>query len=167
MAFAATHILATIIVIEIFRKYFPKIKRRIPLNHVYIASIFSFVPDFDFIIYWFIKKITTIVIMHKTYSHTIIIPMAILAASFIVFQYNKKWGRLVFLCSLAYFGHLFIDYLTSWPFAYLWPFKIKNYSFQLIPAAFKTLFWWAALDAVFLIVWLIWMFKNRFIKRFI
>jgi len=168
MAFAVTHILSTILLLDVFRNKFSKHRKKIPLSYIYIAGFFSIVPDLDFVLYWIILKITGISILHRVYSHTIIVPMIILVFASFMFNIKKRWGRLTILCAFAYLTHIVWDYLVGWPpFAYLWPFSLKNYTFPLLPTVFKTWFWWAVLDTVFLVIWLFWEFKNKRIKDFI
>jgi len=166
MPFAVTHILSTILLLDIYRK-FSKHKKNFPLSFIYIAGIFSIIPDTDFILYWIINGFTNFNLVHKVYSHTILMPIIILVFASFMFNINKMWGRLTVLCSFAYLNHIFLDYIFSWPHTYLWPFSMKVYSFNIIPTIFKDWFWWAGLDTAFLILWLLWELKHDRIKDFI
>ena len=162
-----THILSTILLLDIFRNKFTKHKKKIKLSYIYIAGLFSIVPDFDYILYWIIEKFTKIELVHRMYSHSILIPMIMLVFTSFMYNVKKKWGRISLLCTFAYFTHIILDYLVGWPpYAYFWPFISGEITFQLIPIWFKHWFWWAVLDTVFLVVWLLWELKNKKIKDF-
>ena len=167
MAFAVAHILSTILLLDIWRNKIYKHKKKIPLGYIYFAGFFSMMPDFDFIVFYMTKLFFGWELIHRDYSHTILMAMVIVVFASFVFNFNKKWGTIAFLCAFAYSWHILLDYIVGWPaFAYLWPFYTKEITFPLLPKVFKDWFWWAALDAVMLMVWLFWEFKNNRIKDF-
>ena len=167
MAFAVTHILSTILLLDIWRNKIYKHKKKIPLAYIYFAGFFSMMPDLDFIVYHITNQLFGWNLVHRIHSHTILMPMVIMVFASFMFNINKKWGRITVLCAFAYLGHIILDYLVGWPpFTYLWPFSSAELTFTLLPKAFKDWFWWAALDAALLIVWLFWEFKHNRIKDF-
>jgi membrane-bound metal-dependent hydrolase YbcI (DUF457 family) len=167
MAFAASHILSTVVVIDFFRQKFPKLKKKIPLHFVYIAGFFSIIPDLDFVAYWVFGLFTDIHFGHKFISHSVLVPMIMLVFALFLYRIKSKWGCLALLCSFSYAGHIFLDYLVSWKYAYLWPFLSVEIGFPLIPEFFKNWFWWAALDAFILVAWLLLALKYNRIKDFV
>ncbi len=69
---------------------------------IFLYSIFSLLPDIDI-------KFNE----HRKITHTFLASLII----FLIFRNN--------LIFLAYFSHIFLDYLTYMPLPLLWPYKSK------------------------------------------
>lgn len=75
---------------------------------IFLYSAFSLLPDID-------VKLNE----HRKITHTFLATLII----FLIFRNN--------LIFLAYFSHIFLDYLTYTPIPLLWPYKAK-YSLRII-----------------------------------
>ena len=93
MPLAVTHVLLTIIVIDIFRDYIIKKKKLIPLKYIFIGGVAGILPDIDIAVFWLLSFFKpAIEWFHGTFTHIFLIPLVILVASLIAYKYNKKVG---------------------------------------------------------------------------
>ncbi|MBU0629034.1 MAG: metal-dependent hydrolase [Nanoarchaeota archaeon] len=154
MPLAVTHVLLTIILLDLFRDYIIKKKRLIPLHFIFIGGIAGLIPDIDIPIFWLLNLFKlNITWFHGTFTHLFLIPIAILAASLITYRYNKKAGILLGIISFGYGFHIFLDFLfygcNISPF---WPIITHNFNglshYLNIPGLEQ------GLDAFILLAWL-------------
>ncbi len=176
MPFGPTHILIPIFLIEIYRVYFAKNRRSrgkfIPYYFL-AAAIGGVFPDLDigayYVLYFFGFTLEQV---HRTFLHTLFIPLIFLLIGLLIHFKEKKpnfgekikWKHLFVIAAFGSFIHLVLDALLDgviMPF-----FPITNYSigFRLIevfPLDLQ-LFIQLTLDAVFMFLWILWMeFKLR------
>jgi len=112
MPLAVTHVLLTIILVDIFRDYIIKNKKLIPLNFLFVGGVAGILPDIDILIFWILSFIKPgIEWFHGTYTHLFLIPVIILIASLITYKYNKKVGILLGIISFGYGFHILLDFL--------------------------------------------------------
>jgi len=95
MPFAVTHVLVAIIVADVIRDYTVKNSRKFPLHYVLIAGIAGLLPDIDVPIWWILNNFGyTLAEVHRTFSHTLFIPLIFLAlALFTKGIKNKFLGK--------------------------------------------------------------------------
>ncbi len=165
MPLAVTHVLLTIIAIDIFRDYILKSKRLIPLSHIFIGGIAGLLPDIDIPLFWLLSRfMPSLKWFHGGISHILLIPAVILIASLITYRYNKNWGVLLGIIAFGYSLHISLDFLfygrdLFWPL-FTVPFKGITIYFDL-PALE------AGLDAFILLGWLWHEEKRHKISDFI
>ena len=79
MPYAVTHVLAAIILVELFREYIIKDNRKFPRYYILIAAIGGIIPDLDiglvYIMHFFGFAVEQI---HRTFLHSIFIPLILL-----------------------------------------------------------------------------------------
>ncbi len=164
MPLAVTHVLLTIIVIDLFRDYIVKNKKIIPLHSVLIGGISGLIPDIDI---WFLSffKIN-VPWFHSTITHLFLIPLIIALVSIITYKYNKKHGTILGIVAFGYGFHIILDYifygtntLAFWPFVSIPFYGIANYVHL---SALEM-----GLDAIILLVWLWHEEKKHKISDFI
>ncbi len=129
MPLAVTHVLLTIIAIDIFRDYIIKKKKLIPLHFIFIGGIAGLLPDIDIPIFWLLNLLKfNVQWFHGTFTHIFLIPIAILVASLITYKYNKKAGILLGIISFGYGFHILLDFIfygtNTSPF---WPFLVTSF----------------------------------------
>lgn len=167
MPLAVTHVLLTIIVIDIFRDYILKKKELIPLNYLFIGGIAGLLPDIDIPLFW-LSNIFKFGIQwfHSTFTHLFLIPLIILIASLIVYKYNKRISVLLGIISFGYAFHILLDFVfygcNMPPF---WPFF--NLSFDGIMPHLNIPRFEMGLDAFILLGWLWHEEKKHKISDFI
>ncbi|MGB9749664.1 MAG: metal-dependent hydrolase [Caldisericia bacterium] len=101
---------------------------------IFLYSTFSLLPDIDF-------KFNE----HRKITHTFLSALII----FLIFRNN--------LIFLAYFSHIFLDYLTYTPIPLLWPYKSK-YSLKLIKTN-------GAIDKMLTLLFLLLFLINYFLLK--
>ena len=130
MPLAVTHVLLTIIALDIFRDYIIKKKRLIPLHFIFIGGIAGLLPDIDIPLFWLLDFFNlNMPWFHSTFTHIFLIPVVILIASLITYKYNKKAGILLGIISFGYGFHIILDFLfygcNMSPF---WPIFTSSFS---------------------------------------
>jgi len=112
MPLAVTHVLLTIILVDLFRDYIIKKKKLIPLNFLFIGGVAGLLPDIDIPIFWLLNLFKfNIQWFHGTFTHLFLIPLIILVASLITYKYNKKAGILLGIITFGYALHISLDIL--------------------------------------------------------
>jgi hypothetical protein len=154
MPLAVTHVLLTIILIDIYRDYIAKDKKSISLDYLLIGGIAGLLPDIDVPIYWMLSFFTpNLTWFHGTFTHLFVIPLIILFFSIFIYKKNKKTGILLGIIAFGYGFHIFLDFLfygcNMSPF---WPFF--NFPFGGITGMIYIPELEMGLDAFILLGWL-------------
>ena len=91
MPFAVTHVLITIIIIDLFRKLVLK-KKNFPLHLVLIGGIAGLLPDIDVAVFWLLQTFSNVGLeeVHKIFTHSLVIPLIIFIGS----QITLKWKKI-------------------------------------------------------------------------
>jgi membrane-bound metal-dependent hydrolase YbcI (DUF457 family) len=174
MPHAVTHVLIAIIVADTIRDYFVKNKRKIPLYLVLVAGIAGLLPDLDIVVYWLINLILPIDVaeVHRTFSHTLFVPAIFLAIGFLtmgmkhVTKYRISISYAAFFAALGTSIHLLLDFMLSGVIRPLYPLSNYAMGMNIIPNSWtKTVV--PGIDAILLVIWLIYEYKNHRIKDFI
>jgi len=154
MPLAVTHVLLTIIVIDLFRDHFIKDKKLIPLKYLFIGGIASLLPDIDIPIYWFLNNILKFNLpwFHRTFSHTIFFPLVLIFITIFFFNINRKWFNILSIITFAVSFHLLLDAIFGGIMIF-YPLSQTIVGFQLdliinMPA------FTAGMDAIILLAWL-------------
>ncbi len=156
MPFAVTHVLLTIILVDIFRDYFTKHRKYFTLHTIFIAGIAGLLPDIDIPLNWFLN-LFGLSITHGTITHTPLFALIFLIPGFILW-YNKKHKEAVYFFVICFgiFLHLFLDYLVKGDYGsgimFFYPFSNVTYGLNLFQNVEPNFF--AAIDAIILLAWL-------------
>jgi membrane-bound metal-dependent hydrolase YbcI (DUF457 family) len=166
---AVTHVLLTIIVLDLFRDYVLKAKKKIPLHYIFIGGIFSLLPDIDIPLSWLVNNILglSIPIVHRTFTHTIFLPLLLLAISSLYHKLgNKKAATIFWIITFATFFHLLLDMTFTGTIMLLYPFI--NYPIGLNLLAMVGLpNFMEGMEALILLLWLWHEEKKHKISDFI
>jgi len=160
MPLAVTHILVPLVLADIYRDYISK--KRFNIRYVLIAGLAGLLPDIDILIGWVLNifKYFDISQLHRTFTHTLFFPLAFLILFLLTENYNPKFIKrqklkLNYIFLATAFGvliHILLDALFSGP-VYILP-NIR-FGFNLIPLdSFQGTFF-AGLDAIIIVIWLI------------
>lgn len=180
MVQAVTHVLVPLILLSLFRDFFfrGKGKEKFPLHYVLIGGIAGLIPDLDVAFYYILSFFGfTLNEIHRTFSHNIFIILIFLLLGFIFVKYKSttlgrhhlKLSNIFFVISFGIFIHLILDWLVVGTIMPLYPFS--NYSIGLniinyLPSAWRASFI-PSLDAILLVLWLIYMELKHRISDFI
>ena len=160
MPLAVTHILVPLVLADIYRDYISK--KRFNIRYVLIAGLAGLLPDIDILIGWVLNifKYFDISQLHRTFTHTLFFPLAFLILFLLTENYNPRFIKrqklkLNYIFLATAFGvliHILLDALFSGP-VYILP-NIR-FGFNLIPLdSFQGTFF-AGLDAIIIVIWLI------------
>lgn len=171
---AVAHILIPMLFVAVLRDLYlnRKNKKVFPLHYVFIAGLAGIIPDLDIAAFWVLHFFGfSFEQIHKTYAHSLLVPMAFFLLFLILIPVNKKakicnMGKhnlklsLIFL--MLFTGsllHLVLDGLFGEPFTILYPFSTVMIGLNIdgyLPFELQSLFP-ATLDAALLIIWLFYL----------
>ena len=175
MPLATTHILVAIILIELFREYVIKNNFKFPRYYIFVAVIGGVLPDFDFgvyyIMYFFGFSISEI---HRTFLHTIFIPIILLLIGLIIYWSGIKIKTIrtrhvrldwiFFILAAGALLHLLLDIIFTGCIMPFFPFSNWEFGLNLMnifPVEWQGLIM-PTLDGVLLILWIAWtVFKIK------
>jgi membrane-bound metal-dependent hydrolase YbcI (DUF457 family) len=170
MPFATTHILIAIILIELFREYFIKNNKKFPRYYILIAAIGGILPDLDLAAYYILSFFDfTFAQIHRTFSHTIFIPLILFFIGIFILFFGIKSSALCkkhinlhisfFILSGGMLLHLILDAMLSGSIIPFYPFSDYFIGLNLInlfPENWRNLIA-PTIDGILLIFWLFWM----------
>ncbi len=163
---AVTHFLIPVILLELFRHFFVKNKKSFPIHYVFIGGLAGLIPDFDIALYYILSFFGfTYQEVHRTFLHTLFIPLIFVILSFPVEkikikklgEYHLKLKNIFLVIAFGVLIHLILDATIS---GFIMPF----YPFFLFPVGLNLvnlfpLQWQNSiiptLDAILLIIWII------------
>ena len=175
---AVTHILIVIILLSIFRDYFVKNKKTFPLHYVLIGGIAGLLPDLDVLAYYAMSFFGyTLNEVHRVFSHNIFLVLLFLLLGFLMYsvknsklgKYDLKLRNLFFVIAFGIFIHLLLDWFVVGTIIPFYPFLTTAFGLdliKLIPIAWQNSFL-PDLDAVLLVLWLIYLELKHRISDFI
>ena len=177
---AITHVLVPIILLSIFRHiYQKKTNKRFHLQYVLIGGLAGIIPDFDIPLYWIMSPFGyTFEQIHRTFLHSIFIPLTFLVLAIISsYSIKKRIGRnklsITIILLLFAFGsliHLILDATIAGYIMPLYPLSLlkigTGFPFNLFPENLGLMFL-ATLDGVLFILWIIYLELKHKISDFI
>lgn len=165
---AVMHVLSAIIAIDLFRDYFIKNKRLIPLHYVFIGGIAGLLPDIDIPLFWLLKNLLGLQVewFHRTLSHSLVFPLILLLIAILYNQFNRKKAILFGIITFGVFLHMLLDFLFFGYIMPFYPFSVMTMGLNLMTnlnlAAAAP-----AIDALILLGWLYHEEKKHKISDFI
>ena len=161
MPLSVTHIILTIIAVDLVRDYFLKDhKRYFTLHTILIAGIGGILPDIDIPINWFFNFIgySFDFLRHRGATHTLFFALIFIIPAVILLKKEKhKQSMNFFVLSFGILFHLLLDFVIGGGARegamWLWPISNHLYTLDLI-GRFDLSALPAALDAIILLLWL-------------
>ncbi len=156
MPLAVTHVLLTIILVDVYRDYFVKHKKYFTLRTIFIAGFAGLLPDIDIPLNWLLN-IFGAGILHRTITHTPLFALIFLIPGlFLWFNKKHKTAIYFFVVCFTIMFHLFLDYVVATDLMggimFFYPFSNAAYGLNLFVNLSPEMF--AALDAIILLAWL-------------
>jgi membrane-bound metal-dependent hydrolase YbcI (DUF457 family) len=158
MPLAVTHVILTIIALDIYRDYFlvkKKLKKLIPLRYIFYGGVAGLLPDIDIPLTWLVNNLGIYAgDLHRLFTHSIFFPLIFLTISYIFYlNKNNKLAVLFGIFTFGTFFHIFLDYLLSGGVMLLYPLSNTLSGFDILgKLALNNAE--AALDAFILLGWL-------------
>ncbi|MDP2628717.1 MAG: metal-dependent hydrolase [Nanoarchaeota archaeon] len=170
MPLATTHILVAIILIELFRNFFVKDNKKFPRYYILIAALGGIIPDLDIAGYYVLSLFGfTFEQIHRTFFHTIFIPLILFLIGIFIYQTkmkSKEFGKrhinlhtTFFILAAGSLLHLILDATLSGYIIPFYPFSSFSVGLNIIklfPTAWQSLIL-PTLDGILLIFWIFWM----------
>lgn len=160
MPLAVTHVLLTIILVDIYRDYFTKHKKYFTLHLLLIAGIAGLLSDIDIPINWLLNIFGYSIpyLTHGGITHTPLFALIFLVPAFIFLKKGQhKPSIYFFVITFGILFHLFLDYVLGGGayegIMWLWPLSTSTFKLHLLSKISLSNIP-AALDAVILLVWL-------------
>ncbi|HLC47354.1 MAG TPA: metal-dependent hydrolase [Candidatus Nanoarchaeia archaeon] len=159
MPFAVTHVLLTIILLDLYRDYFSKHKRYFTIHTLFIAGVAGLLPDIDIVLDWFIDAVKApVIFLHGYITHTIIFGLIFLIPAFIFWKrgYHKRAMYFFVICYGVLF-HILLDVVIGGGAKdgamLLWPLSVEMFKVHaLIRLQIPNLM--ISIDAIILLLWL-------------
>lgn len=153
MPFAVTHVILTIIIIDLYRDYITKHRTYFSLHTVLIGGIAGLLPDIDVPLAWILGSSN---IVHGSFTHTLFFALIFLAIGFL-FSKDMKKAALFYVIGFGIFFHIFLDWFLGGGMQegvmWFYPFSLYVSKFHLLSRiGFYNLP--AAIDAIILLAWL-------------
>lgn len=155
MPFAVTHVLLTIIFVDLYRDYIAKYKKYFTLHTVFIAGIAGLLPDIDIPLNWFLGFFSS-GLAHGTITHTPLFGLIFLIPGLILWhKKNHKAAMYFFVICFGILLHISLDFLfrtDAYGIIFFYPFSNATYGLNLLKN-FSPIFF-AGIDAIILLLWL-------------
>ncbi len=170
MPFTVTHVLAAIILVELFREYVIKNNKKFPRYYILIAAIGGIIPDLDIALFYALYPFGfAFEQIHRTFFHTIFIPLILFAIGFATLKFDIKSktvrrkhlklpGIFIILAATSLL-HLILDATIAGTIMPLYPFSNFEIGLNLISIFPEEIRMTAllTLDAILLFFWIFWM----------
>jgi len=160
MPFAVTHVLLTIILVDLYRDYITKYKKYFSLHTLLIAGVAGMLPDIDVPLGWFLNFFG-IELLHRTITHTPLFGLIFLIPAFILWRQKKnKIAMYFFVATFGILFHIFLDFLISPDIdvgiMLFYPLSTVIFEVSLLGnlSIIQTMRLFAGIDAIILLLWL-------------
>lgn len=161
MPLAVTHVLLTIILVDLFRDYILKNhKRYLTLHTIFIAGVAGLLPDIDVPLNWFLGFFGRSygLLQHGGVTHTAFFGLIFLIPGFILWKNKReKMGVYFFVICFGVLFHIFLDYLLGGGryegVMWLWPLSSAAFKIHLLKY-FNLSSLAVGIDALLLLGWL-------------
>ena len=165
---AVTHFLIPVILLELFRDFFVKDRRAFPVHYVFIAGLAGLLPDLDIGVYYILSFFGfTIQEVHRTFSHTLFVPLLFVILGFLFYNYkgeglgnhHLRLRIIFFMIAFGSFMHLVLDAVVAGSIMPFYPISFHTAGLNIInlaPVAWKNTII-PSVDAVLLILWMIYL----------
>lgn len=155
MPTAVTHVISSIVLVDLFRKYILK-KKNFPLYLIFLAGLAGLLPDIDVPIAWVLEYFDIISLheFHRSFTHTLVIPFAFLILALVIWKFWPKVAHVFFVLSAGWTLHILLDSILVGQMAMFYPFSTVLYGLNLIPWDSFSGTFYVGLDAIILILWL-------------
>lgn len=160
MPLAVTHVLLTIIAVDLYRDYIAKHKKYFTLWTLFVAGVAGLAPDLDLPVSFLLSQIGADVplLMHGGITHTPFFGLLFLIPfAFLWLMKKHKMAVLFLVISFGLLFHVFLDYLIGGGdingIMMLYPLSTETFKVFLLvdDRIFPAI---PAIDAVILILWL-------------
>jgi membrane-bound metal-dependent hydrolase YbcI (DUF457 family) len=170
MALAVTHVLLTILLVDLYRDYVTKHRKYFTIHTLFVAGIGGLLPDIDIPLSQVLGYFGyyNSLLDHSGVTHTIFFGLIFLIPAFILLMKKKhKESTYFFVISFGVLFHLFLDIVVNeGSYMLFWPLTTSLFGFTQF-AVLGLNGSQVSLDAIILILWLYHEEVKHKIKDFI
>jgi membrane-bound metal-dependent hydrolase YbcI (DUF457 family) len=159
MPLAVTHVLLTIIVVDLYRDYVTPHKKYFSLNSILIAGVCGLLPDID-IAFKIMSSAFGValpaILSHRGITHTLLFAFFFLFPGLVLsYQKKHKTATIFYIAAFGIFFHLLLDFFLSGDSSagIMWFYPLTTVGWKLELASGIPYFS-QALDASILLIWL-------------
>jgi membrane-bound metal-dependent hydrolase YbcI (DUF457 family) len=177
---AVTHVIISLVLMSIIRDFYIRKKGRksFPLHYVLIAGIAGLLPDLDIVVFWGLSFFGfSLNEVHRTFTHTLFVPLLFLLLAFVTSRikirelgrHKLKLSTIFLMIAFGSFTHLLLDATLAGQVSLFYPLISARIGLNLIsylPSALQNLAM-PSLDALILVLWLVYMEMRHRISDFI
>jgi membrane-bound metal-dependent hydrolase YbcI (DUF457 family) len=175
---AVTHFLIPVILLELFREFFVKDKKTFPVHYVFIGGLAGLLPDLDIAVYYILSFFgATLEEVHRTFSHNLFVPLIFIILGLVFHGFkNKELGKhhlklstIFFIIAFGVFIHLLLDATVMGRIIPFYPLSTYNIGLDLlnhVPVPWQSTIL-PTLDAILLVLWMIYLEMRHKISEFI
>jgi membrane-bound metal-dependent hydrolase YbcI (DUF457 family) len=162
----------------LFQDFFVKNKKTFPIHYIFIGGLAGLIPDLDIALYYLLSFFGFgIDEIHRTFSHNLFVPLFFVFLGLIFWKFkNKGLGKhhlklknIFFVIAFGIFMHLLLDATIDGMIIPFYP--ISNLTIGLNLISLFPLPWQntiiPTIDAVLLILWMIYLETKHKISDFI
>lgn len=152
MGLAVTHVILTIVILDLFRHYVFG-KQKFPRYLLVVGGVAGLLPDVDIPLTWIFNFITNgNANLHGLFTHSILFSLSFLILGAILHSQKKmKWAKISYVISAGLFMHSLTDCLFGGYKTFLWPLQIStNFCPDWGIGVFRE-----EIDAIILVLWII------------
>ncbi len=165
MAYAVTHILIVIVILDLLRHYVFG-KKKFPRYLLIIGGIAGLAPDIDLPLSWLINLLTgTTVELHRLFTHSLFLVVLFLVIGIIrQYQDDQKWANIFYVIAVGWFIHIVLDCFYGGGLlpSFFWPYRMLPTfcpTWDIYPLA-------ESIDAILLVLWLVHEEVHHYIKDY-
>jgi membrane-bound metal-dependent hydrolase YbcI (DUF457 family) len=166
MTYSFTHFAFAILLVLLFRN-FSKDKKNFPKHYLLIALAGALLPDLDIIIYFIFSKFGYgFYDIHRTFSHSILIPVIFLLIGIFSIKKNKILSNIFLIISIGVFSHLVLDFIVAGKIELFYPFSSIKVGLNLIALlpAYLYDFVLPIIDTIVLVLVIFWIDRKKLLS---
>lgn len=174
MSYTTTHVLVTIIALELFRDYYLKNNKKFPRYYILVGALASVFPDLEYLFLLSFKE--------RYFLHSIFVPLTFFILGLLAYiinlrykEFSKRHMNISFISFIFFifaFGsltHLILDFIFVDTIRVFYPFSNYEIGLELVskfPSYLRELIL-PTLDAFLLFFWILWLqFKLKIYDYF-
>jgi len=140
MPLTVTHVIITVIIVDLYRDYITKHKKYFTLHTIFLAGVFGLLPDIDVLLGMLASIIhfdIPLLLQHGGITHTPLFALLFLIPGIILWRMKKKKTAVYFyVAAFAIFLHLLMDFTLggggNYGIMWLFPFTMQGWNLHLI-----------------------------------
>lgn len=121
---AVTHVILTIILVDIYRDYIAKDKNSIPMKWVFYGGVAGLLPDIDVPLHWVLRFFIDLPAygdFHRTITHSVFFVGFFVLLAIVLTLEKKKLATLAWIVAFGVSFHIALDMLLAGYVTFFYP----------------------------------------------